>query len=94
MPEPPEDLMTLTKGSRYRVVSIETREKALVTHGLFKGFAAIGPDDALCLELDKSHKEEAGRTRLIPVHMVLSVDVLEQVKEPKKETRAPEKMFG
>ena len=40
-----EETFVLTKGSKYRVVSLETREKPLVTHGIFKGYAAIGHDE-------------------------------------------------
>jgi len=89
-----EESLTLTKGSRYRIVSIETREKAMVSHGVFKGYATIGPDEAISVELDDSHKAESGKIRLVPCHMVLAVDVVEQLKEPKKESKAPEKMFG
>ncbi len=88
-----EENLTLTKGSRYRVESMETREKPLVTHGIFRGYATIGPDDALCMELDESHKEMAGRLRLIPLHMIIAIDVIQAVEEEKK----PEKthtMYG
>lgn len=87
------DTLTLTKGSRYRVESMETREKPLVTHGIFRGYATIGPDDALCMQLDESHKEMAGRLRLIPLHMIIAIDVIQAVEEDKK----PEKthtMYG
>ncbi len=88
-----EENLTLTKGSRYRVESIETREKPLLTHGIFRGYATIGPEDALCMELDESHKETAGRLRLIPLHMIIAIDVIQAVEEEKK----PEKthtMYG
>lgn len=71
--------MALTKGSRYRIESMETRDRTKITKGIFRGFAAIGPDDALVLELDESHQEQKGKLRLIPLHVVLSIDVLDQV---------------
>ena len=86
--------MALTKGSRYRVESMETRGRTKRAKGIFRGDAAIGPDDALVIELDESHQELKGKLRLIPLHVVLSVDVLEQVPG---ETPPPEKhgtMYG
>ena len=72
-------IVALTKGSRYRIESMETRDRTKVTHGVFRGYAAIGPDDALVVELDESHQELKGKLRLIPIHVVLTVDVLEQL---------------
>ena len=91
----PEDaFVVLTKGSRYRIQSVETRDKPMVSHGVFRGYAAVGPDDAFCLELDESHKELAGKIRLIPCHMVLSVDIVEQVQEAKEKAAEPKAMYG
>ncbi len=92
MPEE-EELVVLTKGSRYRITSMETRDKPLVTHGIFRGYATIGPDDALCVELDSSHAEHGGKVRLIPCHMVISIDIVEQAEE-KKEKEKPGQMYG
>ncbi|MFQ5838676.1 MAG: hypothetical protein ACE5HJ_07820 [Thermoplasmata archaeon] len=83
----------LTKGSKYKVVSAATRDKPMETVGTFKGFTSIGPDEALVMELDESHGEASGSVRLVPLHMVLAIDVLEAVEEEEKE-REPEKMFG
>src|SRR2546430_17654026 len=44
------EYIVLTKGSRYRITSMETRDKPLITHGIFRGYAAIGPDDGGCME--------------------------------------------
>ncbi len=90
---PVDEGITLTKGSRYRIESMETREKPLVTHGEFKGYATIGPDDAVCMQLDESHKELAGRIRLIPCHMIIAIDVIEAVEEEKKPEK-PQTMYG
>ena len=90
----PEDkVFTLTKGSRYRIESMETREKPLLTHGTFRGYAAIGPDDAIIVQLDESHKEMEGRIRLIPCHMIIAIDVVEAVEEEKKPDK-PQTMYG
>jgi len=91
---PEDEAITLTKGSRYRIVSIETREKAMVSHGTFRGYATIGQDEAVNLELDESHQSQSGKTRLIPNHMILAVDIVDQVKETKEKAKVPEKMFG
>lgn len=84
---------SLTRGSKYKIISAETRDHPLVTEGTFLGFSSIGPDEAFVLELGESHGEEAGRTRVIPLHMILAIDVIE-VAEEEDEVRPPEKMFG
>ncbi|MBI4415759.1 MAG: hypothetical protein HY557_02095 [Euryarchaeota archaeon] len=87
-------LVALTKGSRYRIMSVETREKPMLSHGTFRGYATIGPDDAICIELDESHRELAGKVRLIPCHMVLSIDIVEQREEAKAKPDEPKTMYG
>ena len=72
---------------------METRDRPLVTHGIFRGYAAVGPDDALCIELDSSHADQMGKVRLIPCHMVIAIDVVEQTEE-KKEKEKPGHMYG
>ena len=92
---PREDaFVVLTKGSRYRVQSVETRDKPMLSHGVFRGYAAVGPDDAMCIELDESHRELAGKIRIIPCHMVLSIDVVEQIEEKKAKADEPKTMYG
>ena len=91
---PEEESVTLTRGSRYRIVSIETREKSMISHGVFRGYGTIGPDEAITLELDESHKDQKGKLRLIPCHMVLAVDIVEQVREEKEKQERPERMYG
>lgn len=83
----------LTKGSRYRISSLETRDKPLITRGVFRGYAAVGPDDAVCIELDPSHQELAGRIRIIPCHTILSIDVVEAAPET-EEKEEPGTMYG
>ncbi len=91
---PEEAFVVLTKGSRYRVQSIETRDKPMLSHGIFRGYAAVGPDDAMCIELDESHKDLAGKVRIIPCHMVLAIDVVDQVQDKKAKTEEPKTMYG
>src|SRR5947208_16069764 len=59
-----DDIVSLTKGSRYRIESMETRERTKVTKGVFRGYATIGTDDAVVIELDESHQELKGKLRL------------------------------
>lgn len=86
--------IALTKGSRYRIESMETRDHTKITKGIFRGYATIGPDEALVIELDESHAEMKGKLRLLPLHMILAIDVLQQVPG---EAAPPEKhgtMYG
>ncbi len=93
MPRAEDRVFVLTKGSKYRVTSAESREKPMVTLGDFKGYTSVGPDEALVMELDESHGELAGKLRIIPLHMVLAIDVIEAVEE-KEAAKEPEKMYG
>jgi len=91
--KPEDSVFSLTKGSRYRIESMETREKPLLTHGVFRGYTTIGPDDAIIMQLDESHKDTEGRIRLIPCHMIIAIDVVEAVEEEKKPDK-PTTMYG
>jgi hypothetical protein len=82
----------LTKGSKYRVKSIESRDKPLVTHGTFEGYTVVGHDEAVLITLDDSHKEMAGRKRIIPTHMIVAIDVVE-IAEESKEKDEPSRMY-
>lgn len=86
--------IVLTKGSKYRVKSLEAKDKPLVTHGTFKGYTAIGSDEGICIELDESYKETAGRIRVIPCHMILSIDVIKAKEEEEKIKERPSAYFG
>ena len=73
--------VTLTLGSTYHVRSLASREAILETRGTFRGFVGVGSIDGLAMELDASHGELKGKTRVIPSHMVLSIDILEAAKK-------------
>jgi hypothetical protein len=92
---PPNDPeITLTKGSRYRIESLESRDKTVVTHGEFLGFTMMGNIDGIAMRLDKSHAELAGKVRIIPSHMIVSLDVVEAKKEePEKEKKKSDALF-
>lgn len=92
MPKDEEQAFVLTKGSKYRVISAESKEKSMKTVGIFRGYTSIGPDEAIVMELDRPHEGGSSKLRVIPLHMILAIDVLEAVEEEEKE-REPEKMY-
>lgn len=86
--------LTLTKGSKYRIESLESRERTVVTNGEFLGFTMMGNIDGVAIRLDASHKELEGKLRIIPSHMIVTLDVMEAKKEePEKEKKATEGHF-
>ena len=79
-----KDEFKLTEGSRYRILSIGGRDNSLETEGIFRGFASMGIDEGgLRLELTSFHGDLQGKTRIVPIHAILSIDVLD-VKEHTK----------
>src|SRR2546427_680742 len=68
--------------------------KLKVTKGVFRGYATIGTDDAIVVELDDSHQELKGKLRLIPLHVVLAVDVLEQAPGESPKVEKHTTMYG
>jgi hypothetical protein len=79
-----EKRIQLTVGSEYKITSMESRDKPLVTKGIFKGYTMIGEIDSLCMELGDSHKDSAGKIRVIPSHMIISIDIVSVAKEKEK----------
>ena len=97
------DVPKLTPGSKYRVLSMMTRDEPLVSEGTFKGYTVIGSMDALCMEVEPEvgtaaegrkagprGKKAAGKKllRLIPAQMIISIDIMSQAKEQKVDTDA------
>lgn len=89
-----ENNIVLTVGSKYRVKSIESKDAPQITHGKFLGYTPIGPDDGFCIELDESHKEMAGRIRVIPSHMIISIDIIRPAEKEDKKEKPASNMFG
>jgi len=90
-----DEAIVLTTGSQYKIKSLESRDHPMETVGIFKGYAALAHDTAIVMELDKSHGDEKGRLRLIPSHMIISIDVLRAEKEKEeKETESNAVYFG
>jgi len=76
--------MELTEGSEYKILSLGARDELIETTGVFKGFISIGVDETgVLMELSSVHGDMAGRIRIIPLHVILLIDVL-NVKENEK----------
>lgn len=88
-----EEAFSMTRGSRYAITSLAARTQPLRTSGVFQGYTTVGTDDAVVMELDASHEEAEGRIRVIPLHVILAIDVLEVAEEEKAEAQR-ETMYG
>lgn len=73
--------VSLTLGSTYHVRSLASREAILDTRGTFRGFVGVGSIDGIAMELDATHGDLKGKLRVIPSHMVLSIDIHEAAKK-------------
>ncbi|MEM0466870.1 MAG: hypothetical protein QXL17_07435 [Candidatus Thermoplasmatota archaeon] len=68
----------LTEGSRYKIISIGGRDSTLETEGIFSGYATIGLEEGgLLIQLGHSHGHLEGKYRIIPLHAILAIDVLD-----------------
>jgi hypothetical protein len=78
--------MELTEGSSYKITSLGGRDTTLETEGVFKGFISIGVDEVgLLMELGSAHGKMAGMIRIVPLHVLLAIDVLEVKPNEKKD---------
>jgi len=81
-----EEKMELTKDSEYKILSLGGREREIETEGVFKGFISIGVDETgIMIELNHKHGEMAGKTRIIPLHVLLAIDVIKHEENQKKD---------
>ncbi|MCK5562455.1 MAG: hypothetical protein KAJ51_17775 [Thermoplasmata archaeon] len=71
----------LTKGSKYQITSLGSRDEPTVSTGTFIGYTAIGNVDGICLELDKVHKKLKGKVRIIPSHIILTIDIISMAEQ-------------
>ena len=89
-----EESFSLVIGSSYLVRSTESREKPMETRGKLRGYASIGQETAVAMEMDESHGDSAGKLRFIPLNVILSVDVLKTVeKQEEKKEQQPEGVY-
>ena len=81
-----EKKMELTEGSVYKITSLGGREQLLETEGEFKGFISIGVDETgLLMQLNHSHGDFNGKIRIVPLHVILLIDVLDAKEDAKKD---------
>ncbi len=67
----------LTPGSKCIIYLATSHEEIAKTHGTFQGFVPVGEESSLCIVLDETHGELAGKTRLIPTNMIAAIDIIE-----------------
>lgn len=89
-----KNMVILNVGSKFRIKSLEARDKPLVTSGTFISYTAIGHDEGICIELDSTHEDKVGKIRVIPTHAILSLDIIESVGKEEKKTPDSGTMFG
>jgi len=88
-----EESFSLVVGSSYLIRSAESREKPMETRGKLRGYASIGQETAVAIELDESHGESAGKVRFIPLNVILSIDVLKSVEKQEEKKEQPEGVY-
>jgi hypothetical protein len=80
------EAVSLTNGSRYIITSLGNKDRAIITKGIFRGYTVVGNVDGVCIELDGSHKELKGKIRVLPSHMILSIDIIDAA-QPKPQVQ-------
>jgi len=81
-----EKKMEITEGSVYKITSLGSRDHLLETEGTFRGFISIGLDETgLLMELNKSHGVMAGKIRIVPLHVILLIDILDAKENERRE---------
>ena len=81
-----EKKLELTEGSVYKITSLGGRDQLLETTGTFKGFISIGVDETgLLMELGDAHSTKGGKIRIVPLHVILLIDVLDAKENEKKD---------
>ncbi len=71
------EAVSLTPGSRYIITSLGNKDRAIITKGTFRGYTVVGNVDGVCIELDRSHRGLKGKIRVLPSHMILSIDIID-----------------
>ena len=87
--------LKLTVGSRYKVISIGGKDIALETEGIFKGFVSIGIDEGgLQMELGENHGDMQGKMRIVPLHAILAIDILDAKEDKKEDSKDSSHYYG
>ena len=78
--------MEITVGSEYRIMSLGGKEHILESEGIFEGYATVGMDEVgLLMRLNKKHGEMKNKIRIIPLHVILAIDILDAKPDDGKE---------
>jgi len=81
-----EEKMEITKGSEYKITSLGVKDNPIETQGVFKGFISIGVDETgLLIELNENHGDMRGKIRIVPLHVILLIDILNAKEDIKKD---------
>jgi len=81
-----EKKVELTEGSEYKIMSLGGRDTIIETEGVFKGFINIGVDETgLLMEMNYKHGDMQGKTRIVPLHVLLAIDILKAEENEKKD---------
>ena len=86
--------VVLTKESRYRIKSLESRDHPLITSGKFIGYTAIGHDEGMAMELDETHEDKKGHIRVVPTHTIVCIDIIEAAEKEEKKEQRSSTMYG
>jgi hypothetical protein len=81
-----EKKLELTEGSVYKITSLGSRDSPIETEGVFLGFISIGVDETgLLMKLSNNHGKMAGKIRIVPLHVILLIDVIDVKENEKKD---------
>ena len=70
--------LELTQGSKYKIFSLGGKEHLLESEGYFEGYLNIGVDEiGLLLKLSEIHGDMVNKIRIIPLHVILAIDILD-----------------
>ena len=81
-----EPEMKLTRGSEYRIYSLGSREHMLESQGVFEGYVSIWIDEVgMILKLNNKNGDMSQKKRIVPLHGILAIDILEAKPHDKKD---------
>ncbi len=92
--EKKDEGIVLTKDSKYRIKSLESRDNPLITSGKFLGYTAIGHDEGMAMELDDTHEDKKGHIRVVPTHTIVCIDIIEAAEKEEKIQQRSSTMYG
>ena len=70
--------MEVTIGSEYKIISLGGKDTVLESEGIFEGYATVGMDEiGLLMRLNEKHGDMTGKIRIVPLHVILAIDVLD-----------------